>query len=88
MGSAVAASRTWVVKQITLCNRSGTEAVAYLALDPNGVSIATPHYFMWALPIAASDTVVLDTGLVMVTGDQFYGYSDRAGINIIVNRMD
>jgi len=71
--NAVAASRVWVVKQIALCNRTGTDALVYLALAPNGVSIANSHYFMWALPIAASDTLVLDTGIVMVTGDQFYG---------------
>lgn len=85
LGSAVAANRVWVTKQITICNTSGVDALVYLAVDPTGVSISNSHYFMWALPIAASDTMVLDTGIVMVTGDQFYGYADRTGVNIIVN---
>jgi len=85
IGASVVANRTWVIKQITICNTSGTEALVYLACDPNGVVIANSHYFMWALPVAASDTLVFDTGIVMVTGDQLYGYADRAGVNIIVN---
>ena len=87
MGDSVAASRVWVIKQITICNTTGTDALVYLAVDPNGVSIANSHYFMYALPIAGYDTIVFDTGIVMVTGDQLYGYADRTGVNIIVNRM-
>lgn len=85
VGASVAANRVWVIKQITICNTAGVDALVYLAVDPSGVAIANSHYFMWALPVAASDTVVLDTGIVMVTGDQLFGYSDRAGVNIIVN---
>lgn len=85
VGSAVASNRVWVIKQITLCNTSGIDALVYLACDPSGISIANSHYFMWGLPLTAFDTIVFDTGIVMVTGDQLYGYADRAGINIIVN---
>lgn len=42
---------------------------------------------MYGLPVASKDTLVFDTGIVMVTGDQLYGYADRTGVNIIVNRM-
>ena len=83
--AAVAASRVWVIKQITICNTSGAEALVYLAVDPTGVSIADSHYFMYGLPIASKDTLVFDTGIVMIAGDQLYGYADRAGVNIIVN---
>lgn len=85
LGSSVAASRVWVIKQITICNTSGVDALVYLAVDPNGVSIADSHYFMYGLPVASKDTLVFDTGIVMVTGDQLYGYADRTGVNIIVN---
>lgn len=85
LGSAVAASRVWVIKQITVCNTSGVEALVYLAVDPTGVSIADSHYFMYGLPVASKDTLVFDTGIVMIAGDQLYGYADRAGVNIIVN---
>lgn len=83
--SAVAANRVWIIKQISICNTAGVDALVYLACDPNGVAIANSHYFMWGLPVASSDTVVLDTNIVMTTGDQLYGYADRNGVNIIVN---
>lgn len=85
VGASVAANRVWVIKQITICNTAGVDALVYLAVDPAGVAIANSHYFMWALPIAGYDTIVFDTGIVMVTGDQLFGYSDRTGVNIIVN---
>jgi hypothetical protein len=37
------------------------------------------------LPIAASDTLVFDTGIVLNAGEQLFGYADRAGVNVIVN---
>lgn len=85
VGASVAANRVWVIKQITICNTSGSEALVYLAVDPAGVAIADSHYFMYGLPVASKDTLVFDTGIVMVTGDQLYGYADRTGVNIIVN---
>jgi hypothetical protein len=37
------------------------------------------------LPIAAFDTVVLDTALVLVAGERLFGYADAASaVNIIV----
>ena len=82
VGSAVAASRVWVIKQITLCNTSGNEALVYLAI---GTAATASNRFMSATPIANSDVMVLDTGIVMTAGEQLYGYADRAGVNIIVN---
>lgn len=82
LGASVAASRVWVVKQITLCNTAGTDAVVYLAI---GTAATAANRIMSALPIAASDTLVFDTGIVMSAGEYLYGYADRAGINIVVN---
>lgn len=83
--STVAANRVWIIKQITVCNTAGADALVYLACDPNSTPIANSHYFMWGLPVASFDTVVFDTNIVMTTGDQLYGYADRNGVNIIVN---
>jgi hypothetical protein len=78
----VSAGYSWVIKQITLCNTSGVEGVVYLAI---GTAATASNRIMSTLPIAASDTLVFDTGIVMSAGEQLYGYADRAGINIVVN---
>lgn len=72
---------TWVVKQMIFCNTSGSEALIYMAVG----DAATPgNRFISALPIAANDTVVLDTSFVIESSDQLYGYSDRSGINLFM----
>ena len=81
-GATVPAGRVWVIKQITLCNSAGTEAAVYLAI---GSAATASNRIMSALPVAVSDTTVFDTGIVMNAGEQLYGYSDYAGVNIIVN---
>jgi hypothetical protein len=82
VGSAVPAARVWVIKQITLCNTSGIEALVYMAI---GSAATESNRFMSTLPIAIGDTTVFDTGIVMTAGEQLYGFADRAGVNIIVN---
>ena len=45
--------------------------------------------FVYGLPIAGNDTVVLDTALVLNAADKFYGYSDSASaVNVIVVGWD
>jgi hypothetical protein len=82
VGSAVPTARAWVIKQITICNTSGIEALVYLAV---GSAATASNRFMSALPIAISDTIVLDTGIVMTAGEQLFGYADRDGVNVIIN---
>lgn len=81
-GATVPASRQWIIKQITVCNTAGTEALVYLAIG----SAATPaNRFMSGAPVAANDVLVFDTGIVMSAGEQLFGYADYAGVNVIVN---
>lgn len=82
VGSAVPSGYVWVIKQITICNTSGVEGVMYLAI---GSAATASNRFMSSTPVASSDVMVLDTGIVMTAGEQLYGYADRTGINILVN---
>lgn len=77
VGIAVPASRQWTVKQIIFCNTSGTERLLYMAV---GTAATTSNRFVSALPIASSDTIVLDTALVLNATEQFFGYSDTGSV--------
>lgn len=80
--ATVPANYAWVIKQVTLCNTAGIDAVVYLAV---GTAATAANRFFSALPITGFDTLVFDTGIVMNAGESLYGYADRAGINVIVN---
>jgi hypothetical protein len=73
LGSAVASGRAWVVKQIVFCNTDGTDRLLYFAVN---TTATVDNRIFWALPIAANDTIIWDTALVLNATDQFYGYSD------------
>ena len=81
LGTAVVpASREHIIKQVILCNTSGTDRLVYL-----GIGSGAASRFLSALPVAAFDTVVLDTALVLVAGERLFGYADASSaVNIIV----
>ena len=82
--AAVATSREHTIKQIILCNTSGTDRLVYLGIGGAATGGATSR-FLSALPIAAYDTIVLDTALVLVATERVWGYADAASaVNIIV----
>jgi hypothetical protein len=82
--AAVATSREHIIKQIILTNTSGTDRLVYLGVGGAATGGATSR-FLSALPIAAFDTVVLDTALVLVATERLWGYADAASaVNIIV----
>ena len=85
LGSAVVAtSREHIIKQVILTNTSGTDRLGYLGIGGAATGGATSR-FLSALPIAAYDTVVLDTALVLVATERLWGYADLASaVNIIV----
>lgn len=82
VGSVVPTARVWVIKQVTICNASGSDAIMTLAI---GTAETTANRFMSNMPIPASDTAVFDTGIVMVAGEQLFGFADRSGVNVIIN---
>lgn len=89
LGAAVVATgHAWVVKQVMLCNTSGTDRLVYLGIG-NTVTGGTSSRFMHALPIAAYDTIILDTAVVLNAGDRLWGYSDAASaVNVTVVGWD
>ena len=89
LGAAVvAAGHAWVVKQVMLCNTSGVDRLVYLGIG-NTVTGGTASRFMHALPIAAYDTIILDTAVVLNAGDRLWGYSDAASsVNVTVVGWD
>ena len=85
LGAAVVpASREHIIKQIILTNTSGTDRLVYLGIGNASTGGATSR-FLSALPIAAYDTVVLDTAMVLVATERLWGYADAASaVNILV----
>lgn len=81
VGIAVPASRQWTVKQIIFCNTSGTERLVYMAV---GTAATAGNRFVSGLPVAAGDTVVLDTALVLDAAEQFFGYSDSGSVVSVI----
>lgn len=73
---AVPSGQVWVIKQLTLCNTSGVDRLVYMGV---GTTETTANRFFSALPVAGFDTVVWDTGLVLVAGERLWGYSDLGG---------
>ena len=85
LGSAVVpTSREHIIKQVILSNTSGTDRLVYLGIGGAATGGATSR-FLSALPVAAYDTVVLDTALVLVATERLWGYADASSaVNIIV----
>lgn len=74
----VSSNRQWAVKQIIVCNTDGVERWVTLSYD--GTAATASNCFVYRLPIAAYDTVVLDTALVFEAGDTLQGLSDTASV--------
>jgi len=82
--AAVATSREHIIKQIILSNTSGTDRLVYLGIGGAATGGATSR-FLSALPVAAYDTVVLDTAMVLVATERLWGYADLgSAVNILV----
>jgi hypothetical protein len=66
---------TMTVKQIVICNTDGVDRWVKLGVD----GISAVNCFVFQLPIAGFDTVVLDTALTLTyLSSSIYGASDTA----------
>lgn len=66
---------TLTVKQIVICNTDGVDRWVKLGVD----GISAQNCFVFQLPIAGFDTVVLDTALTLTyLSSAIYGSSDTA----------
>ena len=88
VGSAVAVGHVWVVKQIISTNTTGIDRLIYMNIGTSSTGGVTKA-FVYGLPIAGNDTIVLDTALVLNASDKFWGYSDIASaVNVTVVGWD
>lgn len=79
--AVVPPSRLWVTKQITITNTNTIDASFRLGI---GSTILPSNCFFYNLPIAANDTIVFDTSLVLSTGEGIYGLSSIGAVNVVV----
>jgi hypothetical protein len=79
--ATVAASRQWTLKQVIFTNTGGAEALLYFAV---GTAATASNRVLSGLPIAAYDTIVWDTALVLDAAETLQGYADRTGVNVTV----
>lgn len=70
----VTVNRQWTVKQIIICNTDGVDRTVNLSF--NATAATASNCFVFRMPIAAYDTIVLDTGLVFESGESLQGLSD------------
>ena len=65
----------YTIKQIIICNTDGVDRVVTLA---RGTAGTASNCFVYRLPIAGYDTIVLDTGLVFEAAETLEGLSDSS----------
>ena len=71
----VPSGRQYAIKQIVVCNTDGVERWFKLAI---GSTATAENCFVFQLPIAAYDTIVLDTALVLEATQTLQGSADTA----------
>jgi hypothetical protein len=85
---------TAVIKEIILCNTSGSAQTVTLYLKPKDVTVASSHIFINSLSLAANETVTFSTSLVLtnngsaasdVNSDKIRGLASATSVNIILN---
>lgn len=77
-------SYQYIVKQIIICNTDTVERLVSLSIN---TAATLSNRFVSALPIAANDTIVLDTALVVngFASETIQGLADTASkVNVIV----
>ena len=80
--ATAAANYDYIVKQIIICNTDGVDRLVTLAI---GSAATAANCFIYNLPVAAYDTVVHDTGIILASGETLQGLSDTASkVNVTV----
>ena len=73
----VPSGHQYAIKQVVVCNTDGVERLVTLA---KGTAATAGNCFVYRLPVASSDTVVLDTALVLEAGETVQGLSDTGSV--------
>jgi len=90
------AGTTGVIKEIVLCNTSGSAVTVTMSLKVKNETVATSNNFLNSFSLAANETVTLSTSLVLTndgsgsasatTSDQILGSASSATtVNYILN---
>lgn len=81
----VPSGHRYVVKQIIICN---TSSAATVSLGLNGTAATAANRFTSALPVPGSETVTLETAIVLEAGDTLNTIANQVGCNIMVVGWD
>lgn len=81
-----AAGHQFTIKQIVICNTSGTDRVVTLAI---GTAATAANAVLYRLPVAGYDTVIWDTALVLEVSETLQGLADLASsVNVTCTGWD
>ena len=72
----VPASRTYIIKQIVVCNTDTIDRSFSLAI---GSAATIGNRLFSTMPIGANDTLVFDTAIVLAAGETLQGLADANG---------
>jgi hypothetical protein len=71
----VATGHQYVIKQIIICNTDGVDRWIKLAI---GATSTPENCFVFQLPVAGYDTVIIDSGIILEADQTLQGSSDVA----------
>jgi len=82
----VSLNHQYTIKQIVICNTDGVDRLVTLAI---GSAATASNCFVYQLPVAANDTVVLDTALVLEESVTIQGLADTGSkVTVTVTGWD
>lgn len=75
----VPASTSTIIKNIFLCNTTGTDANVTLYFVPSGGTAGNTNKVISSYTVSANDSVVIDLSSVLETGDTVQGVQGTSG---------
>lgn len=78
-----AASRSVLLKQIIVANKTASPATVTLSLLPNGTSADSVHQLLAGIPVAGNDILILDAWQVLAPGDKLNGLAGTSSALIV-----
>ena len=77
-----------IVKQIVVCNTTGSAITFSLSLVPYGSSAGTSNRLFSSLSVAANETIFLDVSQSMTAGDFISAYSSVSGVTVTISGVE
>lgn len=85
VGFTVPSGHRYVIKQIIIAN---TSSDATVSLGLNGTAATAANRFASAVPCPGSDTITLESAIVLEATDTFNTIANQVGCNIMVVGWD